>query len=519
MTTIDLYRKHKAGEISREKFLYEVRRDYNLPFITNLTSYDDAVKILKNKGVITEASLKDLIKPLATKLESMGYEVDYDSSFGFMQIEAFKTLPDGSILRMTVVPSDAELQQKNYGGTSDRFSTIDVDFTHWTTKITKKLFGLYKSKTQVMNRLPDTEGTNIDLGTGMFDIPVEQSVDKIISLLGKAEQKAIQMSNNSLNEVDTKEAKKDEAVKAEVKAKKVTEPKLKELHIDYANPYEYRHGLAHELHQLDDYSAEALEKAKIIVLKNLAKDANFYSNLLNQQQSPYIFKQTETDKPGMQAKADGHLKKEAKKDEKANVKDNLGKKEAGKKNPKGVKTMPDKGVTGSSKTIKEGVEEGVSELADENAFEDMMKRYDWYAEMSDDSRKWDAQQAMERQLKMLAKKIGAERATEIWNNYAPENRKVQSSFFMMRENKITKIKEALKASLKEDAATDELAKKAAIQAERAKILALNKQKTNLNADTTKAPEVKRKEKEQIDIKLRAATDTLNKLNQGKITVV
>lgn len=145
------------------------------------------------KKAIKEATLKDLTKPLVAKLESMGYEVDYDSSFGFMQIEAFKTLPDGSILRMTVVPSDAELQQKNYGGTSDRFSTIDVDFTHWTTKITKKLFGLYKSKTQVMNRLPDTEGTNIDLGTGMFDIPIDQSVTKIIDLLKKAEAKVSPM--------------------------------------------------------------------------------------------------------------------------------------------------------------------------------------------------------------------------------------------------------------------------------------------------------------------------------------
>ncbi len=46
-----------------------------------------------------------------------------------------------------------------------------------------------------------------------------------------------------LTEGQTKEAKADEAVKAEVKAKKATEPKLKELHIDQANPYEYRHGL------------------------------------------------------------------------------------------------------------------------------------------------------------------------------------------------------------------------------------------------------------------------------------
>jgi hypothetical protein len=131
---------------------------------------------------------------------------------------------------------------------------------------------------------------------------------------------------------------------------------VKELSIDVANPYEYRMGLQYELEQMDDYSNESLEKAKSIVLKNLAKDVNFYTTLLNQDQSPYKFEAPETDKPGMQAKADGYLKKELKKDAKANVQDTLGKKEAGKKKPKGVKVMPDKGVTGSEKTIKEGLE-------------------------------------------------------------------------------------------------------------------------------------------------------------------
>ena len=54
MTTAKLYRKFKAGEISRDRFLYEVRRDSNLPWITNTTSFDDAVKILKNKSIISE---------------------------------------------------------------------------------------------------------------------------------------------------------------------------------------------------------------------------------------------------------------------------------------------------------------------------------------------------------------------------------------------------------------------------------------------------------------------------------
>lgn len=166
----------------------------------------------------------------------------------------------------------------------------------------------------------------------------------------------IKSTKQSLTESNTKEAKADEAVKAEVKAKKVTPKAPKELHIDQANPYEYRHGLQYELGVDSDYSDESLAAAKAKVLKNLAKDSNYYSTLLNQKQSHYEFKETETNKPGMQARSDGHMKKEVEKNAKSNVKDNLGKKEAGKTKPKGVKIMPDKGVTGSTKTIKEGLD-------------------------------------------------------------------------------------------------------------------------------------------------------------------
>ena len=79
MTTLELYRKHKKGEIGRDRFLYEVRRDNNLPWVTNTTSYDDAVKILKNKGIIREAQfepqniptdpLVDRVNPYALKRE------------------------------------------------------------------------------------------------------------------------------------------------------------------------------------------------------------------------------------------------------------------------------------------------------------------------------------------------------------------------------------------------------------------------------------------------------------------
>jgi len=56
MTTIDLYKQLKDGKITESKFLYEVRRDINLPFITNLMSFKDTEQVLKNKGIIKEWS-------------------------------------------------------------------------------------------------------------------------------------------------------------------------------------------------------------------------------------------------------------------------------------------------------------------------------------------------------------------------------------------------------------------------------------------------------------------------------
>lgn len=54
MTTQELYNKVLKGDVTESKFLYEVRRDVNLPFITSWNNFKDTVKILKNKGIISE---------------------------------------------------------------------------------------------------------------------------------------------------------------------------------------------------------------------------------------------------------------------------------------------------------------------------------------------------------------------------------------------------------------------------------------------------------------------------------
>ena len=212
MTTKELYKKHKSGSISNQKFLYEVRRDAHLPWINNLTSYEDAVKILKNKGIINEA--------------------------------------DG----------------KKYGE---------------------------------------------------------------VEIISKT--------------------------------------------IDMVNPYEYSKGMDYELGMATnpvrtDLTEEEVLLAQKKVLKNITKDANYYTRLYAGQKidDTESYKEIEIEgkklEPNLKAemkgrKADGYLKKEAIKSPKSNVKVDLGKKEAGTKKPKGVSEFKAKGVTGSFKTIKEGIEE------------------------------------------------------------------------------------------------------------------------------------------------------------------
>lgn len=100
MTIQEKYNKHINGEISKEKFLYESRRDTSLSqFITNMTSYDDAVKILKNRGIITEAKKK---AEALTLDESNPYELrkglDYELDLCYKASPA-KPLPEDTTLK------------------------------------------------------------------------------------------------------------------------------------------------------------------------------------------------------------------------------------------------------------------------------------------------------------------------------------------------------------------------------------------------------------------------------------
>ena len=114
--------------------------------------------------------------------------------------------------------------------------------------------------------------------------------------------------------------------------------------IDKVNPLEYNTGIDYELDLSGDFSAEGLEKAVKKVLKNLAKDAIYYTNLkanLTQKINKKQIQATEL----VQVKKDNQVDdlnklKTLVKNQLANTKTTLGKKEkASSATPKGVKLM------------------------------------------------------------------------------------------------------------------------------------------------------------------------------------
>jgi hypothetical protein len=339
-----------------------------------VTSFDDAVNILKSKRLvsenvikevsgaffdappattdeasyITEEDIRNLMKPLAAKLVSMGYNVDVDDYYGFARAEAFKKIPDGSTLRVVVEPSQEEITKRQQAdiSTKDKYSTVDVSFTHWTTEVTSKLFGLYKSKKQVMKHLPDSEGENIDLGTGMFDIPIEQSVDRIAALVNKAEQRVLR-GTEELNE-----------------AHKLDSEQI----LDRMSPYAVKKGMEAELKKEKTYDNTTIDKVKERVARKLKKNPNAYddqiiANVKKVEKQDKELEATELKKE-LVDKKNAMRKPKGFKADKANTK--ASKRENRKGKPKGVKVMQDKGVTGTEKVIKEDVIENLKHWLQEN---------------------------------------------------------------------------------------------------------------------------------------------------------
>lgn len=114
MKTIQkLYQQLVEGKVTKSKFLYEARRDEALrSFITNLTSFDDSIRILKNRGIITEAK-KEVTQLTLDTANPYEYRkgldcelgVEYQATPQFITVEAFQSAQETILKNLAKDPN------------------------------------------------------------------------------------------------------------------------------------------------------------------------------------------------------------------------------------------------------------------------------------------------------------------------------------------------------------------------------------------------------------------------------
>jgi hypothetical protein len=211
------YRDLKEGRMSQQNFMRNLRM--TMPqYVTNVTSFNDAVKILRNKAILTEALNENSL------LDEVTSEMENGNSYAeaIAKVAAKYNMNEDRLA--TMVPEEAvgdKAYADNYEGPVD---DSDVDWTNENEDEDDELEAMIKKM--------EDEKTGEEAVMSQFD-PMEEE----------------------LNEAKKKEAKT-------------------ELHPNKIHPQELRMGIRVELEHTDD-----LDKAKKIALDHLAENPFYYTAL------------------------------------------------------------------------------------------------------------------------------------------------------------------------------------------------------------------------------------------------
>jgi len=406
------YKDLLEGKMSKHNFLTNVKRTLS-DYVSNVTSFDDAVKILKNKRILNEIKEDMDTDQQDTKAEEMMDFLYENPKFDFHKaaiesasgdkVEKREEDEEGEPLYFSltndyvnyyigsgdrIIKYDAE--------TGERYSIGDLkDYEDHTRNV--RYADEYDEFQQDRDRhLP--ESLNEDWGSSdqatfnraihkdigepkkmpmpfdpRFEAAVESAVDfwwdewdeyvedrdglidhakrlyyrsyfledfKMLTQMfseTKEEDDAIIATYN--DEQDAKHTLPGGHLREDIELDPKTSAEL-----DRVNPLEYFSGIDYELDVTNDYSAENLQKVIKKVLKNLAKDQIYYTNLKAAATGVINSKEIKAAKE-QELKKDNHVDdlnqlKTLVKNQLANTKTNLGKKEkATSAAPKGVKLM------------------------------------------------------------------------------------------------------------------------------------------------------------------------------------
>lgn len=415
------YQDLLEGKMSKFNFLNNIKR--SLPdLVSNVTSFDDAVKILKNRRILSEVQVakevfnpaaEDALEKIVSKYVKDADDIDKEMEAyhnqgyqGFSDMLKANLSRDNDFNTWVEYTKDKEQYKKEVGesklnedwGSSDQNimnkaihdelgqpesmpmpfdksfesaieSAVDDNWSEWEEyKSDREGLIDHAKKAYYRSYFPEKFAAFQEMFSEAVSPESQDRMDSLVNkkhinnILSSAEGVVKDLRADGFDDEDIfdyivdiiKRGKEEEDIHALPGAKEYyEESKLNEnvdlpanliADIDKVNPLEYRTGLDYELDLSGDFSAEGLEKAVIKVLKNLKKDAIYYTNLKAELTSKINKKQVEAAK-SVEVKKDNKVDKlnQVKtlvKKELANTKITLGKQEkVTRATPEGVKLM------------------------------------------------------------------------------------------------------------------------------------------------------------------------------------
>jgi hypothetical protein len=164
MTIQDLYTQYLDGKVTKQKFLYEARRDQNLTMISPTNSFDDVVKILKNKSIISEKAHKEAKQSTGKQdVEIISKTIDMVNPYEYSRGMNYE-------LDMIDIPVRRDL-------TEDEVLKAQKKVLANLTKNPQYYFDKLNGKGEVSDEWVETTKKNIDaIGKGKKNI-IRESVD------------------------------------------------------------------------------------------------------------------------------------------------------------------------------------------------------------------------------------------------------------------------------------------------------------------------------------------------------
>ena len=247
------YRDLKEGKLSQFNFMRNLRM--TMPqYITNTTSFNDVVRILKSKSILTEAfDPRDAADTAAEELAIAAG--DYDAAVGMLQDEMGLSFSAASAIAARVYEPEPISGEEDYMEDEmprDDFPMSDYnDGEFWEAKVEESP----KPKADIYGEDPNLDVyADKDIpGQGMTENEEDDDAETL-AMIDKIEQ----------------EMAGEEAVKAQYD---ITEAKQK-VDADRVHPQELSMGIKVEMEHTKD-----AEKAKKIALDHLAENPFYYTQL------------------------------------------------------------------------------------------------------------------------------------------------------------------------------------------------------------------------------------------------